>query len=145
MNHRYRHCVVIVIAIFTGLFGVVACAADRKPNVVVILADDLGISDLSCYGRADQPTPNLDRLAGEGIRFTQAYAAAPLCSPSRAALMTGKAPARLHLTTFLPGRPDAPSQMLLNPKINQALAADVPTYSVMATVVTRADMSDALV
>lgn len=97
-----------------------AIAADR-PNIVVILADDLGVNDLHCYGRAEHNTPNLDRLAKEGARFTTAYCAQPICSPSRAALMTGRAPARLHLTTFLPGRRDANSQMLLHPQINQQL------------------------
>src|SRR5262245_2199714 len=83
-------------------------AADvpRKPNVVFILADDLGINDLGCYGRKDHHTPHLDRLATDGVRFTTSYAACSVCSPTRAALMTGKAPARLHLTTFLPGRAD---------------------------------------
>ncbi|HEX7898898.1 MAG TPA: sulfatase-like hydrolase/transferase [Planctomycetota bacterium] len=88
--------------------------ADERPNIVFILADDLGVNDLSCYGRADQPTPHLDKLATEGARFTSAYCAQPICSPSRAAILTGKAPARLRLTTFLPGRGNHPSQLLLN-------------------------------
>jgi arylsulfatase A-like enzyme len=96
-------------------------AAARRPNIVFIVGDDLGVNDLSCYGRRDQPTPHLDRLAGEGIRFTSAYAAQSVCSPTRAALMTGKTPARLHLTTFLSGRPDAASQLLLQAKIEQQL------------------------
>src|SRR5437667_9714214 len=97
-----------------------ACAQEktRKPNIVFIMADDLGIHDLGCYGRKDQPTPNLDKLAKQGMRFTSAYSAASICSPTRAAIMTGKAPARLKLTTFLPGRPDAISQLLLHPPLN---------------------------
>ncbi len=91
------------------------------PNVVLILADDLGVSDLACYGRQDHATPRLDRLAAEGMRFTTAYCGQPICSPTRAALMTGRAPARLHLTTFLPGRPDTPAQLLLHPEIHQQL------------------------
>jgi arylsulfatase A len=83
-------------------------SAETRPNIVFILADDLGINDLACYGRKDQPTPHLDLLARQGMRFTAAYAE-PVCSPTRAALMTGLAPARLHLTTFLPGRPDTPA------------------------------------
>ncbi len=101
----------------------------RPPNVLFILADDLGINDLSCYGRKDQATPRLDRLAAEGMRFTSAYCAQPICSPSRAAIMSGLAPARLHITTFLPGRGDAPSQKLLHPKINQQLALEHITLS----------------
>ena len=96
-------------------------AQAAKPNIVLIIADDLGINDLGCYGRADHNTPHLDQLAREGTRFTSAYCAQPICSPSRAAVLTGKAPARLHLTTFLPGRPDCPSQKLLHPTINQQL------------------------
>jgi arylsulfatase A-like enzyme len=65
-----------------------------RPNVVFILADDLGWGDLSCYGRPDYRTPNLDRLAAEGTRFTQAYAASPVCTPTRCAFMTGQHPAR---------------------------------------------------
>jgi arylsulfatase A-like enzyme len=92
-----------------------------RPNIVFILADDLGINDLAGYGRRDHRTPHLDQLAREGVRFTSAYVAQPICSPSRAAIMTGKAPARLHLTTYLPGRRDAPSQRLLHPVIDQQL------------------------
>jgi len=100
-----------------------------RPNVVFILADDLGISDLHCYGRADHRTPRLDEMARRGRRFTQAYCAQPICSPSRAAIMTGKHPARLHLTTYLPGRPDAPSQKLLQPVIYGALPLEEKTLA----------------
>jgi arylsulfatase A-like enzyme len=92
-------------------------ARTKPPNIVFILCDDLGINDLHCYGRRDHHTPNLDRLAHQGVRFTCAYCAQPICSPSRAAILTGKAPARLHLTTYLPGRPDCISQKVLHPEI----------------------------
>ncbi len=91
--------------------------SERPPNVVFILCDDLGINDLHCYGRQDHHTPNLDRLAARGTRFTSAYCAQPICSASRAAILTGKNPARLHLTTFLPGRSDRISQKVLHPEI----------------------------
>jgi arylsulfatase A len=112
---RFTSCLVL-------LGGLVAlqsegAAVSARPNIVFILADDLGINDLNCYGRADHHTPNLDRLATEGLRFTSAYCAQPICSPSRAAILTGKAPARLHLTTYLPGRPDCVSQKVLHPEI----------------------------
>jgi arylsulfatase A-like enzyme len=94
-----------------------AAEPHNKPNIVFILADDLGINDLHCYGRLDHHTPNLDRLASQGLRFTSAYCAQPICSPSRAAILTGKTPARLHLTTYLPGRPDCVSQKVLHPEI----------------------------
>jgi arylsulfatase A-like enzyme len=92
-----------------------------RPNIVFILADDLGINDLACYGRTEHRTPSLDRLAADGARFTSAYCAQPICSPSRAAILSGKSPARLHLTTYLPGRADCSSQKLLHPVIRQEL------------------------
>ena len=75
----------------------------RKPNLILILADDLGWTDLGCTGSDLYLTPNLDRLAQQGLRFNSAYAACTVCSPTRAALMTGKYPARLHLTDWIPG------------------------------------------
>src|SRR5579863_3292963 len=67
--------------------------ASPKPNIILILADDLGWSDLACYGNQLHETPHLNRLAAHGIRFTDAYAACPVCSPTRACLLTGKLPA----------------------------------------------------
>jgi arylsulfatase A-like enzyme len=100
-----------------------------KPNIVLILADDLGINDLACYGRKEHSTLNLNRLAQQGMRFTCAYTAQPICSPSRAAIMTGKCPARLNLTNYLPGRPDAPSQRLLQPRIEGQLPLEEITLA----------------
>ena len=119
-------------AVFALLLGCTlpAVAAD-KPNIVLFLADDLGAFDLACDGRRDHKTPNLDKLASAGARFTAAYAAASVCSPSRAALMTGQSPARLHITTFLPGRANAPSQKLLHPKIASNLATDTVTLPML--------------
>lgn len=101
----------------------------KPPNIVFILADDLGVNDLGCYGRTEHHTPTLDRLAKAGARFTSAYAACPVCSPTRAAILTGKHPARLHLTTFLPGRGDALSQKLLHPKVRQQLPLEEITLA----------------
>jgi arylsulfatase A-like enzyme len=111
------------------LFLASALRAADQPNIVLILADDLGINDLSCYGRKDQPTPNLDRLASEGVRFTSSYCAQAICSASRAALMTGKSPARLHLTNFLPGRADAPTQRVKQPVIEGQLPLEEVTIA----------------
>ena len=105
-------------------------ATNARPNIVLFFADDLGVYDLGCYGRTEHQTPRLDRLAQEGIRFTCAYTAQPICSPSRAALMTGLYPARLQLTNFLNGRPDADSQKLLQPIIQGQL----PLEEVMVSV-----------
>lgn len=75
-----------------------------KPNFIFILVDDLGWTDLGCYGSTFHETPNIDRLAGESMRFTNAYAACPVCSPTRASIMTGKYPARIGITDWIPGR-----------------------------------------
>jgi arylsulfatase A-like enzyme len=106
-----------------------SAAPTEKPNIVVFLADDLGINDLGCYGRAEHRTPNLDRLSDEGKRFTCAYAPAAVCSPTRAALMTGQHPARLQITSFLPGRPDWPGHRLLQPALPAGLNADAETIA----------------
>ena len=113
------------------LFYVLVCqsAVCAKPNIIFVLTDDLGINDLGCYGRVEHRTPNLDRLAREGARFTSSYCAQPICSPSRAAILTGKAPARLHLTTYLPGRTNAPSQKLLHPAMKQQLPLEEETLA----------------
>ncbi len=76
----------------------------RKPNFVFFLIDDLGWADIGCYGSKFYETPNIDRLAGQGMKFTDAYAACPVCSPTRASIMTGKYPARIDLTNYLKGK-----------------------------------------
>ena len=73
----------------------------EKPNIIFILADDLGWAELGCYGNTFNETPNLDKLAKQGVRFTHAYAAAPVCSPYRAALLTGQHPARVGILDYL--------------------------------------------
>lgn len=86
-----------------------ARAAARRPNIVLFLADDLGWADLGCYGNTFNETPRLDAMAAEGLRFTQAYAAAPVCSPTRASLMTGQYPARVGIMDYL--RADDPNHL----------------------------------
>jgi arylsulfatase A len=81
-----------------------APASAAQPNLVIILADDLGWTDLGIYGSDLYETPHIDRLARDGMRFTQAYAACTVCSPTRAALLTGQYPARLRVTDWIPGR-----------------------------------------
>jgi arylsulfatase A-like enzyme len=93
------------------LGGIVKAAGDggtrqepvRRPNFVFLLVDDLGRQDLGCYGSTFYETPNIDRLAAQGMRFTNAYAACPVCSPTRASIMTGKYPARIRLTNYIAG------------------------------------------
>ena len=115
-----------------ALYPRLGLAADaRPPNILFILCDDLGINDLHCYGRQDHHTPNLDKLAQQGTRFTSAYCGQPICSPSRAAILTGKNPARLHLTTYLPGRPDCAAQKVLHPEIEMQVPLSekmIPRY-----------------
>jgi arylsulfatase A-like enzyme len=98
-----------------------------RPNFSFILCADLGITDLHCYALQDHHTPNLDKLATQGTRFTSAYCGQPICSPSRAALLTGKNPARLHLTTYLPGRPNCAAQKVLHPEIQMQVPLEVKT------------------
>lgn len=75
-----------------------------RPNIVLILLDDLGYADVGCYGSTLSETPRIDALAAEGVRFTDAYASCPVCSPTRASIQTGKYPARLGLTDYLKGK-----------------------------------------
>jgi len=102
-------------------------AADR-PNVIVILVDDLGWADLGCYGSRYHQTPHLDRLARDGMRFTDAYSACTVCSPTRAALLTGKHPARLHVTDWIAGHP-APKAKLSPPDWTRQLDPAEPTLA----------------
>ncbi len=92
----------LALACILGAGTLDACAADR-PNIVLIYADDLGYGDLSCYGATKVRTPNVDRLAKEGLRFTDAHAAAATCTPSRYALLTGEYAWRQKGTGVLPG------------------------------------------
>lgn len=75
----------------------------KKPNILFILIDDMGWPDLACFGSKFHETPNIDRLARQGMKFTDAYAACPVCSPTRASIMTGQYPARVGITDFIPG------------------------------------------
>jgi arylsulfatase A-like enzyme len=93
------------------LSGFVACVAplqsyagDTRPNIIFLLTDDMGYGDVGCYGGNFVPTPNIDRLAAEGTKFTQFYVASPVCSPSRTGFLTGMYPARWRITNFLQTR-----------------------------------------
>ena len=108
-----------------------AAQSPRPPNIVLIVADDLGWADIGANGASFYRTPHIDSLARDGVRFTDAYAAAPVCSPTRAALLTGKHPARLHLTDWLPGRLDRPDQKLARPSIRQHLPLEEVTLAEM--------------
>ena len=101
--YRLRWYLQLCLLVAAG-FSFVPCVKaeqPRRPNIIFVLADDLGWSELGCYGSDFHETPHLDRLAKEGMRFTNAYAAAPVCSPYRAALLTGQHPARVGILDYL--------------------------------------------
>jgi len=104
-----------------GLRQTATAAVAPRWNVLFVLMDDLGWRDLGPYGNRFIDTPNINRFAEQSVRFTNAYAACPVCSPTRASIMTGKYPARLHLTDWIPGRKQWPTAKLLVPKFNQFL------------------------
>lgn len=98
-RHLTYRLILVALITFTRVSVVQDVFAQKAmPNIVLIMADDLGWRDLSCMGSKYYETPAIDQLAKEGLLFTNAYSAAPVCAPTRAALMTGKSPARLHLT-----------------------------------------------
>ena len=113
-----------------ALAAATACAApaDRPPNILFIFADDLGTTPVGVYGNPYYQTPNIDRLAREGLRFTDAYAACPVCSPTRSALMTGKYPARTHVTDFIAGA-EFPFARLKQPKWQKFLPLSETTIA----------------
>ncbi len=121
------------IAGAAGLLGTAALSCGtktvtRKPNFVFILIDDLGWADIGCYGSELYETPNIDRLAAEGMRFTDAYAACPVCSPTRASILTGKYPATLHLTDWIAGHV-SPNAKLKVPDWTKYLAHEEVTLA----------------
>src|SRR5439155_4873456 len=109
--------------------GLAAGQTARLLNFIFILVDDWGWTDLGCYGSKSYDTPHIDRLATQGMRFTNAYAACPVCSPTRASIMTGRYPARLQLTDWIPGRKQWPTAKLLVPEFRHELPLDEITLA----------------
>ena len=98
--------IILVFVLSVACMNVVF-ANDRvqgKPNVVLFLVDDMGSDEIACYASKFHETPNIDALAEQGMKFNQAYSGATLCSPSRASILAGCSPARLHLTDWIPGQ-----------------------------------------
>jgi len=95
LNRRQFVAGALATAAVTGAVSNLPVSAAQSPNILFILADDMGWGDLSCYGRPDYRTPNLDQFAEQGMRFTNAYSAAPVCTPTRVGFYTGRYPARL--------------------------------------------------
>lgn len=106
---------VVVLASVAAESELHSAEAATRPNIVFILADDLGWRDVGCFGSTFYETPNIDRLAARGVRLTQAYAASPLCSPTRASIMTGLYPARLGITTPSCHEPEVQLEKKLGP------------------------------
>jgi len=108
--YGYSHLRVVKIVALSFLLLVGCCVSeadgDSKPNVVMVLIDDMGWGDFSCFGNSLAKTPNIDRIANQGIRFEQFYVNAPICSPSRCALMTGQYPQRWNIHSYLNHRAD---------------------------------------
>jgi len=115
--------------LLAGLAAPLLCAKPQRPNIALILFDDLGWKDFSCYGGPPGLTPNMDAIASEGLRFTQAYSACPVCSPSRAALLTGRYPPRSGVTDWIPGRAQWPTSKILTPKTNTQLPLEELTLA----------------
>ncbi|MFM7928788.1 MAG: sulfatase-like hydrolase/transferase, partial [Pirellula sp.] len=106
-----------------------AVSASEPPNIVLFLIDDLGWKDLGCQGSRYYQTPNIDELARQGARFTNAYSACAVCSPTRAAVLTGKYPARLMLTDWLPSGRWDPKSKLLSGRFLRALPVEELTLA----------------
>lgn len=119
------------LALFSCLFFPFPAEASRerrKPNFLFLLVDDLGWADLACYGSSFHETPHLDQLARDGVRFTDAYAAASICSPTRASLMTGKHPVRVDITDWIPGT-GGKGRKLITPRDSHQLALEEVTIA----------------
>ena len=118
MVFRKRHAYIaaaIAVFIANSRSAITAESDHARPNIVVLLCDDLGYGDLACYGHPHIKTPNLDKLAAGGIRLTACYSAAPVCSPSRVGLLTGRSPNRAGVYDWIPAargvRADARDQV----------------------------------
>jgi arylsulfatase A-like enzyme len=115
---------VLIVSLLLG-----ACKTENQPNFVFILVDDLGWADVKCnFPDTFYDTPNIDKLAENGVRFTNAYSANPVCSPTRAAIMTGKHPNRVNITDWIPGN-DPKNRPLLGPQDGTELALEEITLA----------------
>ena len=93
-NLAYLHLKKFILLLSIALLEINSFSQSQRPNIIYIMTDDMGYGDLSGYGRKDYQTPNLDKLASQGMKFVNAYSAGPLCTPTRTAFMTGRYPAR---------------------------------------------------
>lgn len=126
MTSHLRFLLTVVLGTALGC-GARAATAASQPNFILILADDLGWADLACYGNTFNETPNLDRLAREGVRFTQFYAG-PVCSPTRTNIQSGQDQARYGITQHIPGH-RRPYARLIDPVVPRQLPLEVETFA----------------
>ncbi len=129
IESNFRIAVLVSIFCSSILVEILKANEKRPPNVVFFLVDDLGWRDLGCYGSSFYETPRCDLMASQGVRFTQAYAACSVCSPTRASILTGKYPARIGLSDWLPGRKNFAFQQLQNAETLQQLPDDETTLA----------------
>lgn len=101
MSNKRNHKLKALFAVAILLGSIPVYSQTQAPNIIYILTDDMGYSDISCFGGQFVPTPNIDRIAKNGRKFTHYYSAAPICSPSRAGLLTGMYPGRWNFSTYL--------------------------------------------
>lgn len=128
MNTRFLKSFLVIITLMLSAVSH-SQRSQKKMNVILFLVDDLGWKDISCYGSDFYETPNINRLATEGVRFTDAYAACQVCSPTRASILSGKYPGRSGLSDWLPGRKDFPFQRFLNVRSVQQLPYEDSTLA----------------
>ena len=119
--------VVATACLFAALSASPVRAADR-PNIVLIFVDDLGWKDIGCYGNGFVETPRIDRLATQGLRFTDFYASGAVCSPTRCALQSGQNQARIGITDFIPGH-WRPFERVITPRPTMALPLETVTVA----------------
>ncbi len=119
----------LVVMLASSLSLAAGAATQARPNFVFLLIDDMGWTDGGCFGSRFYQTPQIDALAAAGTRFTQAYAACAVCSPTRAALMTGKYPARLHVTDYIPGEGAPRNSRFLLPDWQKQLPLEETTLA----------------
>jgi len=134
LSIRYQHPATIFLAVFLLVIFSLSAKA-QKPNIIYIMTDDMGYADLSCYGRKDYSTPNLDKLASQGMKFLNAYASAPVCTPTRTAFMTGRYPARTQVGLMEPLTTSSRDSSI-------GLTADIPS---LGTLVRNAGYETALI
>jgi arylsulfatase A len=127
MNFHRLISTVAACVTLSGLCRGAPAPASARPNIILILADDLGWADLGCYGNTFNETPNIDRLAKQGMRFTQFYAG-PVCSPTRASIQSGQNQARLGITVHIPGH-WKPFAKLVEPPVALNLPLEIETFA----------------